>query len=111
MDSEEIKSKGIKERPKNVEFNEGDEVDITIHRKTEIGLKVIINNKYFGLVYEEDIYKDYKVGEETNGYIKNLRNDNKIDVTLRKPGYGRIEDAKKKILNKLKEENGFLALN
>ena len=111
MDSEEIKSKGIKERPKNVEFNEGDEVDITIHRKTEIGLKVIINNKYFGLVYEEDIYKDYKVGEETNGYIKNLRDDNKIDVTLRKPGYGRIEGAKKKILNKLKEDNGFLALN
>ena len=111
MDNEEIKTKGIKEKPEDVEFDIGDEVDITIHRKTDIGLKVIINNKYFGLVYEEDIYKDYEVGEETNGYIKKIRPDNKIDVSLRKPGYGRIEDAKKKILNKLKDEDGFVALN
>ena len=111
MDKEEVKTKGIKEAPENVEFSVGDEVDITIHRLTDIGIKVIINDKYFGLVYEEDIYKDYEVGEKTKGYIKNIRDDNKIDVTLRKPGYGRIEDAKKTILNKLKKEDGFIPLN
>lgn len=111
MDKEEIKTRGIKEAPENVEFTVGDEVDIIIHRFTDIGIKVIINDKYFGLVYEEDIYKNYEVGEKTKGYIKNIRDDNKIDVTLRKPGYGRIEDAKKTILNRLKKENGFIPLN
>ena len=111
MDKEEVKAKGIKEAPENVDFSAGDEVDIKIHRLTDIGIKVIINNKYFGLVYEEDIYKEYEVGETTKGYIKNIRDDNKIDVSLRKPGYGRIEDAKKTILMKLKKEDGFIALN
>ena len=111
MVKKEINAKGIKEAPKNVEFSVGDEVDIIIHRLTNIGIKVVINNKYFGLVYENEIYKDYEVGEETKGYIKNIRDDNKIDVTLRKAGYGRIEDAKKTILNKLKKENGFIPLN
>ena len=84
------KSKGIKEAPENVEFSVGDEVDVKIHRLTDIGIKVVINDKYFGLVYEEDIYKNYEVGQETKGYIKNIRDDNKIDVTLRKEGYARI---------------------
>ncbi|MFW6030698.1 MAG: hypothetical protein ACOCRO_10690, partial [Halanaerobiales bacterium] len=92
-------------------FSVGDEVDVKIHRLTDIGIKVVINDKYFALVYEEDIYKNYEVGQETKGYIKNIRDDNKIDVTLRKAGYGRIEDAKQTILDKLKKEDGFLALN
>ena len=111
MDEKKVKAKGIKEAPENVEFDIGDEVDIEIHRFTDIGIKVIINEKYFGLVYEADVYKDYEAGDETKGYIKNIRDDNKIDVTLRKPGYGRIEDAKQTILNKLKEEDGFIPLN
>lgn len=109
MEQDEVQ--GIKERPENVEFEIGDEVDVKIHRLTDIGIKVVINNKYFGLVYEEDIYKNYEVGQETKGYIKNIRADNKIDVSLRKEGYGRIEDAKNKILDNLKEESGFIALN
>ena len=111
MDKEKIEVKGIKETPENVEFSVGDEVDILIYRLTDIGIKVVINNKYFGLVYKEDVYKEFSVGDETKGYIKNIRDDNKIDVSLRKLGYGRIEDAKKTILNKLKKEKGFLPLN
>lgn len=111
MDKEKIKAKGIKESPENVEFSVGDEVDILIYRLTDIGIKVVINDKYFGLVYEEDIYKKFNVGDKTKGYIKNIRDDNKIDVTLRKAGYGRIEKAKQTILKTLKKEDGFIPLN
>jgi predicted RNA-binding protein (virulence factor B family) len=111
MNREEIVVKGIKEAPEKVDFKPGDEVSILIYRFTDIGIKVIINDQYFGLVYENDIYKKFEVGDETKGYIKKIRADNKIDVILRKPGYGRIEEAKQTILNKLKEKDGFIPLN
>ena len=101
----------IEDAPENVDFSQGDEVDILIDRFTDLGIRVIINDKYYGLVYEEDVYKQVHVGERRKGYIKKIRDDNKIDVSLRKIGYGRVEDAKQKILERLKEENGFLPLN
>ncbi len=101
----------IEDAPENVDFSQGDEVDILIDRFTDLGIRVIINDKYYGLVYEEDVYKQVHVGERTKGYIKKIRDDNKIDVSLRKIGYGRVEDAKQKILERLKEEDGFLPLN
>jgi hypothetical protein len=94
-----------------LDVSENDEVDILIYRYTDLGVEVIVNNKYYGLVYSDDIYKNLKIGQRYKGYIKKVREDNKIDVSLRKPGYGRIEDAKDKILKKLKEEQGFISLN
>ena len=101
----------IEDAPENVDFSQGDEVNILIDRFTDLGIRVIINDKYYGLVYEEDVYKQVHVGEKRKGYIKKIRDDNKIDVSLRKIGYGRVEDAKQKILERLKEEDGFLPLN
>ncbi|ADQ15141.1 hypothetical protein [Halanaerobium hydrogeniformans] len=111
MSSEEINDRTIEEEPENVEFSEGDEVQIKVDQFTDLGIKAIINNKYYGLVYNNDIYKDLEIGDETTAYIKNIRDDNRIDLSLRKIGYGRIEDAKEKILKTLKNEGGFLALN
>jgi hypothetical protein len=110
MSGNKIDYDKIEEAPEEVDFSRGDEVDILIDRFTDLGVRVIINNKYFGLVYEDDIYKDLSVGVETKGYIKKIRDDNKIDVSLRRIGYGKIEDAKEKILNELKKNNGFLPL-
>jgi len=111
MVNDKIDYDQIEAAPENVGFSEGDVVNIKIDRFTDLGVRVIINKKYFGLVYENDIYKELSLKEELKGYIKNIRDDNRIDVSLRKIGYGRIEDAKEKILVKLKENNGFLNLN
>ena len=111
MTSEEINKNSIEEEPANVEFNEGDRVQILVDQFTDLGIKVIINNKYYGLVYSNDVYKDLDIGDKTTAYIKKIRDDNRIDVSLRKIGYGRIEDAKEKILQTLKKEEGFLPLN
>ena len=111
MNREDINTENIEKEPENIDFNIGDKVNILVYKFTDLGMTVIINDKYFGLVYENDIYKKLKVGDRTVGYIKKIREDNKIDVSLRKIGYGRIEDAKQKILEKLKKEDGFISLN
>ncbi|SJZ67674.1 S1 RNA-binding domain-containing protein [Selenihalanaerobacter shriftii] len=111
MNKREIIAEDIELAPENVGFSDGDEVNIVVDQFTDLGVKVIINGKYYGLVYENDIYKDLEIGDKTKGYIKKIREDNKIDVSLRKIGYGRIEDAKQKILEKLKNNGGFLAIN
>ncbi|GAB6139253.1 CvfB family protein [Halanaerobaculum tunisiense] len=94
-----------------IDLSEGEEVDLLIYKYTDLGVKVIINDQCYGLVYKDDIYKKLEIGDQVTGYIKKIREDNKIDVSLRKIGYGRIEDAKSKILNELQAEDGFLALN
>ncbi|GAB6099160.1 S1-like domain-containing RNA-binding protein [Halanaerocella petrolearia] len=94
-----------------IDLSQGDEVDLLVYRFTDLGVKVIINNQYYGLIYEDDIYKKLEIGDKVKGYIKKIREDKKIDVSLRKIGYGKVEDAKAKILKKLKAEDGFLALN
>ncbi|TDO78294.1 hypothetical protein DFR79_13036 [Halanaerobium saccharolyticum] len=111
MRSSDIDTTGIEEAPENVEFSEGDKVDILVYKFTDLGATVIINDKYFGLVYENDIYKEITIGDQLKGYIKKIRDDNKIDVSLRKIGYGRIEDAKEKILDRLQAKGGSLSLN
>lgn len=111
MRSSDIDTTGIEEAPESVDFSEGDRVDILVYKFTDLGATVIINDKYFGLVYENDIYKEITVGDNLKGYIKKIRDDNKLDVSLRKIGYGRIEDAKEKILAQLKAKDGFLPLN
>ncbi len=94
-----------------IELNEGAKVDLLIYRFIDFGVQVIINNKYYGLIYNDDLYRKLKIGEQTTGYIKKIRDDKKIDVSLRKQGYGRIEDARKKILDQLMAEDGFLPLH
>lgn len=111
MRSSDIDTTGIEEAPENVDFSKGDKVNILVYKFTDLGATVIIDDKYFALVYENDIYKDITIGDTLNGYIKKIREDNKIDVSLRKIGYGRIEDAKEKILARLKQKGGSLPLN
>ena len=58
MRSSDIDTTGIEEAPENVEFSQGDKVDILVYKFTDLGATVIIDDKYFGLVYENDIYKE-----------------------------------------------------
>jgi len=72
---------------------------------------VVINKKYLGLIYTSDVFKKlYPLSEEI-GYIKTIREDGKIDVTLQKQGFvENIDEFKQKILDKLEENYGLLYL-
>lgn len=92
----------------NLTVAEGDEVDLRIWRETDIGYAVIINNKHEGLLHYNEIFKELAPGDEEKGFIKSILPDNKINVSLGKKGYKRIEDETDKILRLLEENNGYL---
>lgn len=92
----------------NIELEIGQEVDLFVFEETNLGLNAVINNKYKGLIYENEIFQRIKLGTRTKGYIKNIREDKLIDVSLQKQGYANIEPNAEKILEKLKANNGFL---
>lgn len=95
----------------NVPFKAGEKVDLIIAGQSELGWNVVINKKYLGLVYTSDVFKKlYPLSEEI-GYIKTIREDGKIDVTLQKQGFVQnIDEFKQKILDKLEENYGLLYL-
>ena len=96
---------------KNSTLQEGDVVDLLIFSETDLGFNAIVNNLYSGLIYKNEIYESIRVGDKIQGYVKHLRDDNKIDLSLQKVGYELVDDVKWRILNLLKKENGFLPLS
>ncbi len=92
----------------NIELEEGQEVELLIYQDTDLGYKAIINNRYKGLVYRNEIFSDVAVGSTTTGYIKALREDNKIDLSLQKVGFEAIGEFAEKIMEVLKQNDGTL---
>lgn len=95
----------------NIDLQRNDEVDILISHITEAGINVIINQKFKGLAYKNEVYEEVKPGMKTKGYVKTIRTDGKIDVLLRKIGLEAIEPSSQVILNELKANRGFLRLS
>lgn len=86
------------------------DVDLIIAGPTQLGYNAIINGKHSGLLYKNDIYQPLSAGQKLKGFIKKLRQDGKIDVTLHKPGYGKVRDLSEVILSELRKHNGFIGI-
>lgn len=93
-----------------ISVKDGEEVDLLVAHPTDLGWNVIINNRHAGLIYSNEIFQPIYTGDRLKGYIKNVREDNKIDVSLEKQGFSRIEPNAQKILELLKRQKGFLDL-
>jgi len=89
----------------------GDQVDLLIGDLSDLGVNVIINGIHKGLIYHNEIFKKIHTGDKTIGYIKDIRDDNKIDVSLQVQGFRNIEPTTEIILEKLRANKGFLKLN
>jgi predicted RNA-binding protein (virulence factor B family) len=87
------------------------EVDLLIATETDLGYNVIINERYKGLVYRNEVFKPLRMGDRMKGFVKLIREDGKIDVSLQKTGHGRIDLQESRILSKLRESDGFLPFN
>ncbi|KQK25878.1 RNA-binding protein [Chryseobacterium aquaticum] len=95
----------------DVPFRKGDKVELIMMNESELGWNVVINKKYIGLVYTSDVYKKLYPLSEEEGYIKTIREDGKIDVSLQPEGFENIDEFRQKILNKLDENFGLLHLS
>lgn len=92
------------------ELDSGEEVELLIAEKTDLGYKAIINNRYEGLLYKNEVFEEINIGDKKRGYIKQIRDDGKIDLRLQPEGYGHIEDSKLIILKQLEINKGVLSL-
>ncbi|WP_244824976.1 CvfB family protein [Carboxylicivirga mesophila] len=90
------------------EYEEGEEVDIMVIGKTDLGYKVAVNNTHSGMLYHNELFKPIKIGDSCKGYIKKVREDDKLDISLEKPGYEKIGGLAADIIEKLKVKGGHM---
>lgn len=95
--------------PCEEKFESDQRVDVLVCEATDLGVKVIVNNKYSGLIFKNDISRPLHRGERIGGFVYNVREDGKLDVRLEKDGYVKVEDSTEKLLSILKK-NGKINL-
>ncbi|MFT6746639.1 MAG: putative RNA-binding protein (virulence factor B family) [Glaciecola sp.] len=89
-----------------VEIEEGEEVDLIIANRTDLGYNVIVNKKHKGLIFKSAIFQELSTGAEIKGFLKTIREDNKLDIILQQEGVSTIEPNAQVILDYLKANGG-----
>lgn len=92
------------------EYDVNQEVDLLVYSKTDLGYSAIINSAHWGILYNNEVFRELRIGEKVKGYIKKIRDDEKIDLILHKPGYEKIDGISESILKRLKQSDGYLSL-
>jgi predicted RNA-binding protein (virulence factor B family) len=93
-------------------FKQGEKVDLVIADETDLGRKAIVNNEFWGVLYQNEIFQKLRKGQKTTGYIKKVREDNKLDLVLQIAKYGdKVDTVTEKILAKLESQGGVILIN
>lgn len=92
-------------------YKEGDKVDLLIAERTDLGFKAIINNKHWGVLFPSEVFGEMGIGKRCKGYIKQMRDDGKIDLTLTQIGYGKIDSLAERVVQTMKSHQGYLQLS
>lgn len=93
-----------------VEYQMGDEVDAFIVYKNTMGYRALVNEHVWGMLYHDEVYRTINRGEKIKAYVKKLREDNKLDLTLQKPGYEAVEDFSDVLLKYINEKGGKISI-
>ncbi|MGC3990323.1 MAG: S1-like domain-containing RNA-binding protein [Chthoniobacteraceae bacterium] len=91
-------------------YEKGQAVELLVAEQSELGFKAIIENAHWGLLYRNEVPPTLAIGQKLTGYIKMVRPDGKIDLSLDASGYGRIRPLRDQILEALKTSGGSLPL-
>ena len=91
-------------------YKSGDEVNILVWQKTDLGLKVIIDNQYAGLLYDDEVFRNLRTGDKTKAYVHQVRPDGKIDLRLQRKGQAGVRDFTYDLLDYLRQNNGYTVL-
>jgi hypothetical protein len=91
-------------------YAESQEVNLLIVKRTELGFNAIIDNAHWGVLYENEIFQELQIGQRVKGFIKKVREDQKIDLRLQQSGYRKVTDLTGTILNALRANGGFLEI-
>jgi len=93
------------------DYEVGQEVDLVIESETDLGYKAIVNNRHWGILYENEVFEQLAKGLKVKGYIKKIRTDHKIDLSLHPLGYEKVDPLTQMILDELKKMGGFIAVS
>lgn len=92
-------------------YEPGTEVNVLVWQKTDLGFKAIVENRFAGLLYESELFRTLRTGMELKAYVKQVREDGKIDLILQKPGMAHVEDFASTLLDYIREEGGKTIFN
>ena len=92
-------------------YQPGEEVEVMVWQRTDLGYKVIVDNQFSGLVYQREIFKALEPGMKMSAYIRQVREDGKIDLTLQKDGLQKVGDFAEVLLQYIKYHDGYTPLN
>ncbi|MDA3895514.1 MAG: S1-like domain-containing RNA-binding protein [Desulfobacteraceae bacterium] len=91
-------------------FAEGQSVDLILGESTELGYKTVIDNRAQGIIYHTEIFQELSNGQRVKGFIKKIRDDGKIDLSLQETGYGKVADISEQIIQKIAAHGGYIEI-
>ena len=89
---------------------DGDEVDVLVWKRTDLGYKVIVDNRYAGLLFENQVFRPLRVGDKAQAYVRQVRPDGKIDLALQREGRGKVTDFSEELLEYIRRNQGRIQL-
>lgn len=93
------------------EYRKDEQVELIIGPRTDLGFKAIINGQHWGLIFQSDVFQPLRIGLKIKGYIKEMRTDGRITVSLGRTGKNKVNDFTDVFLNHLAKNNGFTSIN
>ncbi|NOH96239.1 S1-like domain-containing RNA-binding protein [Vibrio sp. 99-70-13A1] len=93
------------------EYKTNEQVDLIIAERSQLGYKAIVNGEHWGMIFPSEVIGKLFIGKALKGYIKNVREDGKVDLSLQKIGVGKMDDLSMKVMDLLEKKEGFLPLN
>lgn len=98
-------------RNEDITLSPRQQVRLLVASESEIGYRVIVENRYWGMIYRNELFREVHVGESLTGYVKRITEDRRIDISLQQSGYAQVQDAAGALRTLLRENGGFLPLN
>ncbi|WP_282177367.1 CvfB family protein [Vibrio nereis] len=92
-------------------YTRNQQVDLIIAERSDLGFKAIVEGQHWGMIFKSDVFGKLFIGKKLKGYIKNIREDGKIDLSLQKVGVAKMDDLSERILELLEKKGGYLPLN
>lgn len=93
------------------EFKQGDQVSILIASQSDLGFRVIVNHRYWGVLYGNEVFQSIYKGQTLDAYVKRLREDQRLDISLQPLGFAKVTGITDDILQRLQQQKGYLALS
>jgi predicted RNA-binding protein (virulence factor B family) len=92
------------------EYEEGEEVDLIVYSKTDLGYGAVVNGSHTGMIYQNEVFQKLGIGQRLKGYIKKIREDLKIDLRLQQTGYQVVDGISQSILETIKDNGGTIGV-